>query len=55
MIEVTIKTEHSLQEIQNALDIIDNNHTRFCNYDYSDEELVAAQSIAIDILQQIEE
>lgn len=51
-----VKIGHSLQEIQKALDILDNNHTKIVNYgDYEQEELGAAQTVAIDILQQIEE
>lgn len=50
-----VKIVHDLQEIQKALDILDNNHTKLVNYDYEHEELGAAQTVAIDILQQIEE
>jgi len=51
-----VKIGHDLQEIQKALDILDNNHTKIVNYgDYTQEELGAAQTVAIDILQQIEE
>ena len=51
----SVKIGHSLQEIQKALDILDNNHIKLVNYDYEHEELGAAQTVAIDILQQIEE
>ena len=50
-----VKIGHNLQEIQKALDILDNNHTKLVNYDYTQEELGAAQTVAIDILQQVEE
>ena len=51
-----VKIGHDLQEVQKALDILDNNHTKIVNYgDYTQEELGAAQTVAIDILQQVEE
>ena len=45
----------SLSKLQKALDIIDNNHTKLVNYDYTQKELGEAQDLIIDILQQIEE